>query len=426
MKWTTEAKVGAFTLVGIIAFIAAVLFVGNVNLFPKAQMAITGQFASVNGLKVGNAVKYSGVQVGKIKDIAVDNPHSVRVSMDLDQDAKIPKDSTFSLSSDGFLGDKFILITPGTSNEYLKSGDYVNGKGGEMDQAFDSAKKLMEGTEKLLESMNNIIGDPKTQDALRHTLQSTSTMADNTVAITGNLAAMTAQMNATAQQFNADGNAGNDMRAILINMKETTERVDSMARSMETTVTDPQAAQNIKETLHNTAQISSRVNKILGGKPYPKSSTEAVNTGVEASDSNEDVNKSKQLATEMSGELLYNSHQNEYRANAHLRLFTNKNLMELGFSNIGDGSDFDLNAGRYLTDKWSVRGGFFESKLGLGLDYGLGGPFSLSAAVFDLNRQRYRIRSEFRLKGDTYGVLQTTRPFSSDNGGTYLGIKQVF
>ena len=52
MKWTTEAKVGAFTLVGIIAFIAAVLFVGNVNLFPKAQMAITGQFASVNGLKV--------------------------------------------------------------------------------------------------------------------------------------------------------------------------------------------------------------------------------------------------------------------------------------------------------------------------------------------------------------------------------------
>ena len=100
--------------------------------------------------------------------------------------------------------------------------------------------------------------------------------------------------------------------------------------------------------------------------------------------------------------------------------------MELGFSNIGEGSDFDLNAGRYLTDKWSVRGGFFESKLGLGLDYGLGGPFSLSAAVFDLNHQRYRIRSEFRLKGDTYGVLQTTRPFSSDNGGTYFGIKQVF
>lgn len=426
MKWTTEAKVGAFTLVGIVAFIAAVLFVGNIDLFPKAQMAITGQFTSVNGLKTGNQVKYSGVQVGKVTDIAVDNPHSVRVSMELDEDSKIPKDSTFSISSDGLLGDKYILITPGSSNEYLQSGAYINGKGSEMDRAFDSAQKLMEGTEKLLESMNNIIGDAQTQAALRHTLQSTSTMADNTVAITGNLAAMTAQMNATAQQFNADGNAGNDMRAILTNMKNTTEKVDAMARAMEGTVTDPQASENIKETLHNTAQISARVNKILGGNPYPKSSKGASTVSDGASDSNEDVNKGKQLSTEMSADLLYNNHQDEYRANARLRLFTNKNLFELGFSNIGDGTDFDLNAGKYLTNKWSVRGGLFESELGLGLDYGLGGPFSLSAAMYDLNHQRYRIRSEFRLRGDTYGVVQMTRPFSSDNGGTYFGIKQVF
>ncbi|MCF0154966.1 MAG: MCE family protein [Veillonella sp.] len=423
MKWTTEAKVGAFTVIGIIAFVAAVLFVGNINLFPKETMAITGQFNSVNGLKVGNAVKYSGVQVGKVTDIEVDNPHSVTVSMDVDDNTHIPKDSTFTISSDGLLGDKFILITPGNSNQYLENGAYINGKGSEMDRAFDSAQKLMEGTEKLLESMNNIIGDPKTQDALRHTLQSTSTMADNTVEITGNLAAMTAQMNATAQQFNADGNAGNDMRAILQNMKDTTDRVDNMAKAMEGTVTDPQAAENIKETLHNTAQITERINKLTGGKPYPKSN----NGGDDAADgTGEAVNNKSHLNTELSGDILYNSHQDEYRANARVRLFTNKNLFELGFSNIGDGTDFDLNGGKYLTNKVSVRAGLFESKLGVGLDYGLGGPFSLSAAMYDLNHQRYRIRSEFRLSGDTYGVIQTTRPFSSSNGGTYFGIKQVF
>ena len=55
-------------------------------------------------------------------------------------------------------------------------------------------------------------------------LQSTAVMADNAVAITQNIADVTAQLNQAAQQFNADGNAGNDMRAILTNLKQTTDR----------------------------------------------------------------------------------------------------------------------------------------------------------------------------------------------------------
>ena len=130
-----------------------------------------------------------------------------------------------------------------------------------MDKAMQSAQKLMAGTEQMLQSINNIIGDPKTQDALKHSLQSTAVMADNAVAVTQNMADVTAQLNQAAQQFNADGNAGNDMRAILTNIKQTTDRVDHMARSMEGTVTDPKAQENIKATLHNMEQISARVNK---------------------------------------------------------------------------------------------------------------------------------------------------------------------
>ena len=51
-------------------------------------------------------------------------------------------------------------------------------------------------------------------------MQSTAVMADNAVAVTQNMADVTAQLNQAAQQFNADGNAGNDMRAILTNIKQ--------------------------------------------------------------------------------------------------------------------------------------------------------------------------------------------------------------
>lgn len=419
MKWTTEAKVGAFTIIGIALFIAGILFVGRIDIWAKPQMTITGDFAQVNGLKNGNQVKYSGVAIGNVSDIEI-TPHGVVVKMKLDEKTQIPSDSIFTLGSDGFLGDKFIQISPGHSTVYLQDGDSVKGEGADaMDKAMQSAQKLMDGTEKMLQSINNIIGDPTTQNALKHSLQSTATMADNAVAITQNMADVTEQLNQAAQQFNADGNAGNDMRAILTNLKQTTDRVDNMARSMESTVTDPKAQENIKETLHNTAQISARINKLMGGKPYQTD----VNGNVV--DEN-NVEKKSSTKIEPSVDLLYNTTDDEFRINGRVRAFNDKGMAELGLSNIGDGTKFDLNAGRFVSSKWLVRGGIFESELGLGVDYNLGSPISLSAAIYDLNNRKYRIRSDIRLHKDTYGVIQMTRPFSSTNGGTYFGIKQVF
>ena len=405
MKWTTEAKVGAFTIIGIALFIAGILFVGRIDIWAKPQMTITGDFAQVNGLKNGNQVKYSGVAIGNVSDIEI-TPHGVVVKMKLDEKTQIPSDSTFTLGSDGFLGDKFIQISPGQSKVFLQDGDSVKGEGADpMDKAMQSAQKLMDGTEKMLQSINNIIGDPATQNALKHSLQSTATMADNAVAITQNMADVTAQLNQAAQQFNADGNAGNDMRAILTNLKQTTDRVDNMARSM--------------ETLHNTAQISARINKLMGGKAYQ---TDASGNVVDGNN----VEKKSSTKVEPSVDLLYNTTDDEFRINGRVRAYNDKGMAELGLSNIGDGTKFDLNAGRFISSKWLVRGGIFESELGLGVDYNLRGPVSLSAAVYDLNNRKYRIRSDIRLHKDTYGVIQMTRPFGSTNGGTYFGIKQVF
>lgn len=112
-------KVGAFTIIGIVLFIAGILFVGRIDIWAKPQMTITGDFTQVNGLKNGNQVKFSGVAIGTVSDIEI-TPRGVVVKMKLDEKTQIPSDSIFSLGSDGFLGDKFIQISPGQSKYIYK------------------------------------------------------------------------------------------------------------------------------------------------------------------------------------------------------------------------------------------------------------------------------------------------------------------
>ena len=168
MKWTTEAKVGLFTVVGVVLFAVCIVFLGRFDIFAAPTMHIAGNFQSVTGLKEGNTVRFSGVKVGKVKSMQVTDK-GITVSMDIDKDVKIPTDSAFTMESDGILGDKFIQITPGHSTLYLDDGAFITGDGkSEIDKTMAQATKLMEAATTTLQSMNGIIGDEQTQSALRN------------------------------------------------------------------------------------------------------------------------------------------------------------------------------------------------------------------------------------------------------------------
>lgn len=434
MKWSTEAKVGLFTVLGIVLFAACVIFLGRLELFQPPQMKIHGEFQSVTGLKTGNQIKYSGVAVGRVTDMEVTSK-GVTLTMEIAEDTEIPDDSEFALANDGILGDKFIQVTPGRSTKYLKDGDTVYGDGqSEIDKTMKQATQLMAEANKTLESINNVIGDDQTQTSLRNALRTTEVIANNTASLTGQMNAMvadnqdnlqaitsnmvnitrnmdniTTQFDSSLSQFNSDGQAGNEMRAIVNNLRTTTDSLNRMATSMEGVVTDPQSSQDIKETLHNTAQLTTKLNRLTGGD-------------VEGRDSG----KKLPFKVDAGAELLYNTTNKDLAANGDVRFFAGKHMVTLGATQLGDGSHLELTYGQYLAHKFMLRGGLFDGDVGVGFDYGLGGPISLSAAVMDINDYRYRIRSEVRLTDDTYLIAQLIRPMSAENGGNYFGIRQAF
>lgn len=428
MKWTTEAKVGGFTLVGLLIFGMALLFLNRISLFEAPQIELKGDFKTVTGLKVGNAVKYSGVSIGKVKDFSV-APDGVVVTMQVDKDIKIPQDSSFSLANDGMLGDKFIQIKPGSSQVLLKDGSRVKGEGdSEIDKTLETANQMMMEANKLLASINGIIGDEQTQHSLRNALRTSEQIVNNTAALTGqmnqmvaansqnvqvltsnmvviteNMKSLTAQMDKALHDINGDGQAAGNLRTILANMKNTTDSVSKMAQSLEGVVTDPQTSQDLKTTLHNTAEISNKINSFTGGSGGLGN-----------------------IKGQANGEVLYNTTKKEYDPNFNYRLFMGENLFELGANHIGNGTTVDLNYGKEIGKNFYVRGGLFEGQLGLGIAYGLRGPVALSAAVYDPNDVTYKIRGDIKLFDDTYAVMQWIAPFSSPYGGAFYGIRHVF
>mgnify|MGYP000573918759 CR=1 FL=1 len=262
----------------------------------------------------------------------------------------------------------------------------------------------------MVKSLNAVIGDAKTQAAMRGSIQNidaitgrTSQMLDanaaNVEAITANMAAVTAQMNASMQQLDGDGATSANARETAANIKSITDRFENIAQSMEKMTTDPKTQANIQTTLDNTAQITTKVNKILGG--------------------------SSDIKVEGEGGLLYNTTKNETSGTVNFRVYRGDSFGLIGAENIGNGTNLNLQYGR-RNGIFDLRAGLINGDLGAGADLFHDGPFRLSLEGYDPNDWRFRLKAQYRLTSDLYLFSQFTRPMSRRDGGNYYGINYAF
>jgi phospholipid/cholesterol/gamma-HCH transport system substrate-binding protein len=79
-------------------------------------------FNKIDGLSVGDHVMISGIRVGFVNDIILENSYP-KISMMVDENLNITRDSSISIQTDGLFGSKFLVIEIGGEEEYLKSND---------------------------------------------------------------------------------------------------------------------------------------------------------------------------------------------------------------------------------------------------------------------------------------------------------------
>jgi phospholipid/cholesterol/gamma-HCH transport system substrate-binding protein len=128
---TLEIGTGLFVLLGFAAllFLTTQLPASGLKFGrAKAGYHVTAEFDNIGDLKVGSPVTMSGVRLGEVSRIHFDpREYKAVVTMRVDpQYNQIPEDSYASIQTEGLLGGKYIGLSPGGLDTYLKDGSRID------------------------------------------------------------------------------------------------------------------------------------------------------------------------------------------------------------------------------------------------------------------------------------------------------------
>ncbi len=122
-----ELTVGVFMLIGILCLGYLSIKLGKMELIGGNYYQVTARFDSVSGLKKGARVELAGVEIGSVDKIGLSNASGdqAEVTMKIKDGIKISDDVIASVRTSGIIGDKFIKLKPGGSDQFLKNGSRI-------------------------------------------------------------------------------------------------------------------------------------------------------------------------------------------------------------------------------------------------------------------------------------------------------------
>jgi phospholipid/cholesterol/gamma-HCH transport system substrate-binding protein len=123
-RLTVEFYVGLFTLIGVLAAGWLAVGLGGVDIFGSNKYTVYAEFDNISGLKSGASVEIAGVEIGEVTGIALDDPMAL-VTLRITNEIKIREDDIASIRTKGIIGDRYVKISRGASDEYVPEGGRV-------------------------------------------------------------------------------------------------------------------------------------------------------------------------------------------------------------------------------------------------------------------------------------------------------------
>lgn len=109
--------------VGLITFSVLInFFLFNKEKSYSDKIELIANFNNIDGILVGSEVRVSGIKVGQVNKIEIEN-FKPKISFLLNRDFLLPDDSSISIQTDGLFGNKYLSIEPGGNSDFINVGE---------------------------------------------------------------------------------------------------------------------------------------------------------------------------------------------------------------------------------------------------------------------------------------------------------------
>ncbi len=299
MEKTTSQKIrlGLFVIIGLLIFILAVYFIGDKQKMFGKTNHLEAVFNNVNGLQLGNNVRYSGISVGTVRGIEMVNDTTIRVDMIIDKTIfpHIKKNAIATIGSDGLVGNMIINIIPSEGDETsVQPGDEIRSRNRvSTDDIFNTLSKtnknaatlsanLLKITDKMIDgkgTMGSLLNDTLLSRDLKETMRY--------LKITGKGASETVlKLNQLIESLDnkdnvigviKDSAVAQKLKNMVTNLDQSSVGIDKTITNLNATIqnikegkgainylsNDPKLVRKIDSTVTNINQASFRLNENL-------------------------------------------------------------------------------------------------------------------------------------------------------------------
>jgi phospholipid/cholesterol/gamma-HCH transport system substrate-binding protein len=295
--------VGLFVLIGIVILVLGIMTLGGQQKKFVKAIHVKAVFDDVGGLQPGNNIWFSGVKIGTVRKINFFGDSQVEVEMNVEEKVVefIRKNSKATISSDGLIGNKIIVIYGGTTDyPPVEEGDRLEAiMPLDTDQMMETLQVNNQNLVDITNDLKVLTSKIAAGEGVVGAVLTDSILAVNFRTILSNLERasvnsnkMIADLNSFTGKLNKKGTLMNDLvtdTSIVPDLKATmeslrvtsantqaltkefsgiTDKLNSKDNSLGMLLNDPEFAKSLKKTIENADSASYNLNKGMEALEY--------------------------------------------------------------------------------------------------------------------------------------------------------------
>ena len=278
---SSEMWVGIFVVIGIVLLVLMTMKIEKFQIGKEARYLLNIYFDSASGLDRNSPVRVAGVRVGNVEKIALEQGKA-KVTFRLPSEVILYKDAKGYIKSEGFLGEKYVEISPGTPGYPKLEQNDVVAQGAppvDMEQVLSNVGTIKEDIKDITKPLGDVL---KAVDAKK-----VEGMINNFNKFSGQLTGIANDSKETIQKAKdafsrmedigdkvkkgegtlgkliADETIYQDAKKTVETLKNVSEKIERGEGALGKLIQDESLYQEVKETVHSAKETMQSANDAL-------------------------------------------------------------------------------------------------------------------------------------------------------------------